>query len=69
MDRRIRIPDIEIGIERPKRSGVVTNGLYDDARLARFALRRFLHPMPDMAADSAFVIEQENWLRLLLHHR
>jgi hypothetical protein len=57
MDRRIGIPDIEIRIQRPKPPGIVTDGLCDDVRLASFALRRPLHPMPNVAADSAFVIE------------
>jgi hypothetical protein len=57
VDRRVCIPDVEIGIEHPKLSGIVTYRLYDDARLARFALRRLLHPMPNVAANSAFVIE------------
>jgi hypothetical protein len=39
VDRFISIPNIEIGIERPKPAGVVTNGLYEDARVTRFALR------------------------------
>jgi hypothetical protein len=69
MDRLIGIPNIEIGIERPKFLRIVTNGLYDDARLVRFALRRPLHPMPNVAADSAFVIEEENRLSLLLDRR
>ena len=39
VDGFIGIPDIEIGIERPKPAGVVTDGLYENARVARFALR------------------------------
>ena len=39
VNRLIGIPDIEIGIERPKPAGVVTDGLYENARVARFALR------------------------------
>jgi len=69
MNRCIGIPDVEIGIERPKPLRVVTNGLYEDARLTRFAPRRLLHPMPNVAADSAFVIEEENRLSLLLDRR
>ena len=57
VDRLIGIPDIEIGIERPKPTGVVTNGLYEDARLTCLALRRRLHPVSNMTTDSAFVIE------------
>ena len=57
VDRLIGIPDIKIGIERPKHPGVVTNGLYEDARLTGFALRRPLHPVPNMTTDSTFVIE------------
>jgi hypothetical protein len=57
VDCLIGIPDIEIGIERPKHPGVVTNGQYDDARLARLVLRRPLHPVPNMTTDSAFVVE------------
>jgi len=69
MDRLIGIPNIEIRIQRPKHLGIVTDGSYDDGRFARFALRRPLHPMPNVAADGAFVIEQENWLSLPLHQR
>jgi hypothetical protein len=46
VDRFIGIPDVEIGIERPKPLRVVTNGLYEEARLARFA------PAPTFAPNA-----------------
>ena len=57
MDRLIGIPDVEIRMERQQRIRVVANRLHDEARLARTALCRPLHPMPNAAADGAFVIE------------
>jgi hypothetical protein len=57
MDRLIGIPDIEVRMERQQRIRVVANWLYDEARLARTALCRPLHPMPNAATDGAFVIE------------
>jgi hypothetical protein len=57
MDRLIGIPDVEVRMERQQRVRIVANRLYDEARPARTDLRRPLHPMPDAAADSAFVIE------------
>lgn len=58
MDRLIGIPDVKVRVKRQERIRVVANRLYDEARLARPALRRPLHPMPKAAADGAFVIEQ-----------
>jgi hypothetical protein len=67
MDRLIGIPDVELWIERPQHLRIVTNWLNDEARRARTALRRLLHPMPNSSADGALVIEQQDWLGLLLH--
>ena len=66
VDRFVGIPDVEVRIKRPKPLRIVTNRLYEDARLTGFALRRPLHPMPDMATDSAFIIKEEDRLSLLL---
>ena len=57
MDRFIGIPDIEVRIERAKRLRIVTNRLFEDARLVRFALCRLLNPMRNAAANTAFVVE------------
>jgi hypothetical protein len=57
MDRLIGIPDVEIRMERQQRIRIVADRLYDEARLARPALWRPLHPMPNAAADGTFVIE------------
>jgi hypothetical protein len=67
MDRLVGIPDIEFWMERQKRIRIIANRLYDETRGARFALCRPLHPMPDAAADGALVVEQQDWLGLLLH--
>jgi hypothetical protein len=63
MDRRVGVPDVEIRMERQQRIRVVANRLYDEARLTQTALCRPLHPMPNAATDSAFVIEQQDTQR------
>ncbi len=57
MDRLIGIPDIELWIERQQNLRIVTDRLHDEAHLARRASCRLLHPMPNAAANRAFVIE------------
>jgi hypothetical protein len=64
MDRLIGIPDVKVRMERQERIGVVTNGLRDETRLARTALCRPLHPVPNAATDGAFVIELKDRFRL-----
>jgi hypothetical protein len=46
-------------MEHQQRIRIVANRLYDEARIARTALRRPLHPMPNAAADSAFVLNNK----------
>lgn len=53
-------------MERQQRIRIVANRLYDEVRLARTALRRLLDPMPNSSADSALVIEQQDWRGLRL---
>jgi len=62
MNRRIGIPNTELRIERPKRLGVITNRSDDEARLSRLALRRLPDPIPDVTANIALVVEQQDWL-------
>ena len=61
MYRAVGVPDVEVRLERSQRFWIVTNRSNDDARLARMVLSRLLHPVPDATADTALVIEQQEW--------
>jgi hypothetical protein len=45
---------------------IIADRLFDYARRAGIVSRRLLYPTCNPAADNAFVIEQQYWLRLFL---
>ena len=60
VNRRVRVPDIEIRIDRSKRDRIVPDRSYDETSSAGWPPRRRHDPARDRSADRALAVEEQN---------